>query len=244
MTRKFGTPLLIGAVLAIPFLATAATGQELHIYASGEVHLIAAEVLTKHALNLISVNVWGQKWTVPIDRYTKVESAGGLPIGLEEIAEGHLVEVKGRPGTKSNWIDTALIRDLSIQTGALPPPAPTPPPASEPIPAPLPPPPPPAGGPNPPPPPAAPTTGLSLERASGSALTQDLQKGMRGGEVFILQEFLQKYGWGIPNNGPVTGYFGSVTATADMAFQKAKGLPSTGIVGPKTRGLINGIIGR
>jgi peptidoglycan hydrolase-like protein with peptidoglycan-binding domain len=67
---------------------------------------------------------------------------------------------------------------------------------------------------------------------------------MRGGEVFILQEFLQKYGWGIPNNGPVTGYFGSVTATAVMAFQKAKGLPSTGIVGPKTRGLINGIIDR
>lgn len=237
----------------MPLLAAAATGQELHIYANGDVHLIAAEVVTKHALNLISVTVWGQKWTIPIDRYTKVESAGGLPIALEEIAEGHLVEVKGRPGTKSNWIDTALIRDLSIQTGALPPPAPTPPPASEPIPTPPPLPseapkgakegPPPAT-PNPPAPPPPPAGGASPARAAGSFLTQDLERGLRGGEVFILQEFLQKHGWGIPNNGPVTGYFGSVTAAAVMAFQTAKGLPKTGIVGPKTRALINEIIGR
>ena len=76
----------------------------------------------------------------------------------------------------------------------------------------------------------------------GRKLTQYLQVGMRGGEVIILQEFLQKNNWGIPDDGPVTGYFGKVTQGAVMKFQVANGLPPEGVVGPKTRALINALL--
>ena len=230
MKRRHTSFLFLAMFLASAFTARASVGQELHISATGEVRLLNAAVVTKHALNLYSVNVWGQTWTIPIDQYVKVESAGGLPIQLEEILVGHLLEVQGKPTyNKTGWIDAALVKDLSIRTGTIPPPAP---PTTR------------ATGPPPPaknvPPPAAPPV------AHGGVitkLTQELAQGMSGGEVTTLQEFLQKHNWGIPDNGPVTGYFGTVTKKAVMNFQSSQGLAATGIVGLEARTLINALLG-
>ncbi len=65
---------------------------------------------------------------------------------------------------------------------------------------------------------------------------------MRGREVTVLQEFLQKYDWGIPNDGPVTGFYGRVTLNAVKKFQTANSLSPEGEVGPKTRALINKLL--
>ena len=59
-----------------------------------------------------------------------------------------------------------------------------------------------------------------------------------------LPQFLQKNGWGIPNDGPVTGNYGKVTVNAVKKFQVANGLPPEGEVGPKTRAAINKLLGR
>ncbi|MBI2639278.1 MAG: peptidoglycan-binding protein [Candidatus Sungbacteria bacterium] len=74
-------------------------------------------------------------------------------------------------------------------------------------------------------------------------ITKILQRGMRGEEVKILQEFLQKSDSGIPDDGPVTGYYGSVTVRAVTKFQQANGLEAVGFVGPATRELINKLLG-
>lgn len=83
----------------------------------------------------------------------------------------------------------------------------------------------------------------SLSVSAGKSVTELLTKrldiGMSGSEVVLLQEFLQKSGWGIPNDGPVTGHYGKVTAKAVSNFQKANGLEAVGSVGPETRELIN-----
>jgi N-acetylmuramoyl-L-alanine amidase len=73
-------------------------------------------------------------------------------------------------------------------------------------------------------------------------LTASLYAGMRGREVIALQRFLQKNGWGIPDDGPVTGYFGKVTERAIINFQKASNLEPVGFVGPRTRALINSLL--
>jgi len=77
------------------------------------------------------------------------------------------------------------------------------------------------------------------ESFSGEFLTSRLDTGMRGKEVILLQEFLQKNNFGIPSDGPVTGYYGRVTAKAVASFQKANGLEPVGFVGPETRELLN-----
>lgn len=57
-------------------------------------------------------------------------------------------------------------------------------------------------------------------------------------EVMALQACL-KYLGHYPSNANITGYFGSVTRTAVMGFQKSKGLTADGIVGPKTLAALN-----
>lgn len=236
-TSMAATRLTLCALgLLLPLGAwAAATGPELYISPRGEVRISGAELKDKNALNLFSLTVWGQKWTIPIDQFTMLESADGKKIQLDEILLGHLLEIKGyAAGQKPGWLDTRLVRDLSL--GPPPPPAPAqsaaaaganvlPPPPAFPPPA-L----------TPPPPPA---TGLKTPR---TRLTQQLRAGMRGGEVVVLQEFLQKGGWGIPDNGPVTGYFGKVTVQAVKKFQVASGLPPEGEVGPRTRALMNALL--
>ncbi|MBI4132225.1 MAG: peptidoglycan-binding protein [Candidatus Sungbacteria bacterium] len=224
---------IVAFALAVP---ASADGPELHISAKGEVQIIGAELITINAINLFSVNVWGQRWVVPIDKWATLESADGKPLAAVDILQGHRLEIKGRADpNRGGWLDTRLIRDLSIGTppppvittpaaetaniGAALPPTPLPAPLTSPVPV----------APPPAPPPAS----------SKRLLTQQLRAGMRGGEVVILQEFLQKNNWGIPNDGPVTGYYGKVTANAVKKFQAANGLAPEGEVGPKTRELIN-----
>lgn len=57
--------------------------------------------------------------------------------------------------------------------------------------------------------------------------TQVLEKGKRGSEVTALQRKLQTAGY---FDGPVTGYFGSLTQTAVIAFQKANNIVPDGVV--------------
>lgn len=264
--RRSASVLAGLAVLAASAFA-AGPGQELHIYSSGEAHLVNAEVTTRHALNLFSVKVWGQRWSFEIDSRTKLESAYGAKIEAGQIETGHRLELRGRPiADQTNLIAAALIRDLSILTGTPPPPASPPPPHL----APPPPPPPPPSASNqasalgalrqvpalakPTPVPAKPPPAKELAREKPPAeaapkpaeakqarpqLTQTLRRGMRGPEVALLQEFLQEERWGIPDDGPVSGYFGAVTEQALRRFQAGQGLAPEGEAGPKTRAIIN-----
>lgn len=59
-------------------------------------------------------------------------------------------------------------------------------------------------------------------------------------EVVALQNCLKWEGL-YPTNGDSTGYFGSITKSAVIAFQKKYGLGADGIVGPITRAKLNEI---
>src|SRR3989338_3364604 len=206
-TRNLITALTL-LVIALP---ARAEEPELAISSKGELHISNVSIGTRHSLNLFSVNTWGLKWVVPIDKTTILEAADGSKIEFSQVLEDHRLEIWGpivtgdirRPG----WIDTRKIRDLSIGTppavAALPPPqtatigaAVKPPPPTVPAPT-------PAPAPAPVPAPAA-----------GNYLTQNLKLGMRGREVVLLQEFLQKKGWGIPDDGAGTGFYGTGTLNA------------------------------
>ena len=197
------------ALVAVP----AAFADELHISNNGEFQAVG-KVLSKHALNLMTLSVWGYKFRVFIEPGVRTESSDGQPLKLEEFAEGQTLEVKGKLfPARSEPLDLKLVRNLSVGD-----------------------------------------KGSSVNPVSESpkvadtkpkdALTQNLYLGMQGKEAAILQEFLQKNGWGIPDDGPVTGYFGSVTQKALMNFQKAKGLEVVGNTGPLTRQLINSLLAK
>jgi YVTN family beta-propeller protein len=59
-----------------------------------------------------------------------------------------------------------------------------------------------------------------------------LKKGDRNAEVKDLQQRLQGMGY---FNGPVTGYYGSITTEAVIRFQRAQGLQVDGVVGVQTQ---------
>lgn len=69
-------------------------------------------------------------------------------------------------------------------------------------------------------------------------ITKDLRFGMTDPEVKILQDILKAKGF-YATNLASTGYFGSVTQKAVINFQKANGLSADGVVGPKTRAVLN-----
>lgn len=69
--------------------------------------------------------------------------------------------------------------------------------------------------------------------ASTYEFTKDLSAGSRHADVKVLQQMLLDEGYSIP--GGVTGYFGSQTRVAVMAYQKAHGIAQTGYVGRLTR---------
>lgn len=72
----------------------------------------------------------------------------------------------------------------------------------------------------------------------------NLKEGSRGADVFALQRALKAEGY-YPAQGktredcPMTGYFGTCTTEALKTFQKDKKLQAVGLLGPKTRTLLN-----
>ena len=69
------------------------------------------------------------------------------------------------------------------------------------------------------------------------------KSGIAGGDVIILQQFLNSHGFIISTSGPgskgnETKLFGSKTKTALIKYQKSKGLTPDGVLGPKTRTVI------
>ena len=213
--------VMCASAACAPLVGAASVPQEIYISSAGNVHARGVTVAMIHALNLISVNVWAQKWTVSMDYATAYESSDGTAIKPEQIAPGHVLEIKGRLAHSADGaIDASLVRDLSIGSAA-------------------------SGGsildlicmasaavrPTPSPMPAP------------TSLAHTLALGAKNLEVSLLQAFLRKKGFGIPDDGPVSGYFGKVTEDAVKKFQQANTLEATGTTGPKTRTLINSTLG-
>lgn len=89
------------------------------------------------------------------------------------------------------------------------------------------------------------TTSASTSSVSLN-LPHDLQFGMTGGEVRVLQQYLNSHGFPVALSGPgssgqETSYFGSATQVALAKFQQANGIsPAVGYLGPTTRAFIAG----
>jgi hypothetical protein len=66
--------------------------------------------------------------------------------------------------------------------------------------------------------------------------TRNLAIGSKGQDVTELQKRLNELGY---YSGPITGFFGPLTAEAVKKFQVANGLEAVGNVGPKTRAALN-----
>ncbi|MDO8523404.1 MAG: peptidoglycan-binding protein, partial [bacterium] len=66
--------------------------------------------------------------------------------------------------------------------------------------------------------------------------TQNLFIGSMGAEVTALQKRLNSDG---VYSGPITGYFGNLTREGVLAFQKKNNIDQVGVVGPKTREILN-----
>lgn len=83
------------------------------------------------------------------------------------------------------------------------------------------------------------TTGQVLG-ASTVNFSVDLKMGVRGKDVLELQKFLIAQGF--LKTGTPTNYFGALTRTALVAFQKKNNIvPAVGYFGPTTRALVNKI---
>lgn len=218
--------------IAIIFLASAAAyaeapAQEIHILPDGQIRLVGAELFSRHTSNLYTVKSWDMKWVVPIDPtdpYIKFESAQGAKISPSDILEKHFLEIHGKlsfdKSSNAYQILPTLIRDLSIKTGE---------PVITPIPT-----------PQPPPVISSPT---NLSPTSQLKLTMTLKPGYWGRQVKILQEFLKKQGY-FPKDEPTSRYFGPMTMEALAEFQRANALEAVGTLGPKTRTLINSLLGQ
>ncbi len=72
--------------------------------------------------------------------------------------------------------------------------------------------------------------------ASSFTFTLTLGQGSSGNEVTELQNRLTKE---TAYSGPITGFFGSLTKAAVIAYQALKGISPTGVVGPLTRAALN-----
>lgn len=78
--------------------------------------------------------------------------------------------------------------------------------------------------------------------AQGYTFNTNLTVGSTGADVVALQTWLIANGFdisAITNGSAAKGYFGSQTKAAVVKYQASKGIPSTGFVGPLTRGALN-----
>jgi peptidoglycan hydrolase-like protein with peptidoglycan-binding domain len=76
--------------------------------------------------------------------------------------------------------------------------------------------------------------------AQGYTFNTNLTVGSTGPDVVALQTWLVSKNYLTMPAGVAMGYFGSRTKTSVQAYQASAGLPSTGFVGPLTRGKLNG----
>ena len=72
--------------------------------------------------------------------------------------------------------------------------------------------------------------------ASTYNFVRDLSIGMRNEDVAVLQAVLKANGYFASS---VTGYFGPITKSSVKHYQAKHGLPVVGMVGPRTRALLN-----
>ncbi len=73
----------------------------------------------------------------------------------------------------------------------------------------------------------------SIVGVASSAEALILKKGSRGTNVTVVQDTLKSQGF-MSSNVDSTGYYGTMTRTAVMNFQRAHGLQVDGVVGPQT----------
>ncbi|MBY0376469.1 peptidoglycan-binding protein, partial [Patescibacteria group bacterium] len=84
-----------------------------------------------------------------------------------------------------------------------------------------------------------PTPGTGDRPSTGCIeLHTTLQLGSSGADVISLQQFLVSKSYLTVPSGVDMGYFGALTKSAVIAFQKANGTSADGVVGPLTRGKI------
>ena len=83
---------------------------------------------------------------------------------------------------------------------------------------------------------------LFVGTANADALYRQLDMGMSGSDITILQTFLAQDKTLYPQ-GLITGYFGFLTQAAVSNFQSRNGIPAVGRVGPATLPVLNLQIG-
>lgn len=81
----------------------------------------------------------------------------------------------------------------------------------------------------------------SIVAVSAAAINRELQIGMSGSDVGVMQTFFKQDPTIYPQ-GLVTNYFGSMTRTAVRNFQARNGIATVGRVGPQTLPVLNAAI--
>lgn len=79
---------------------------------------------------------------------------------------------------------------------------------------------------------------FAFAETTAFTFTRELDPGMSGPDVSALQSFYAGRAEIYPEK-LVTGYYGPLTERATMRFQKARGLPQVGRVGPLTLAVLN-----
>ena len=191
-------------------------GQEIHIYGNGDIHLVGAELFLKNALNFYTIRSWDRSWTMPTDYSTKFQSAYGAPIEPSALEKGHLLEITGKLIFNKEFQDYSEIAPTLIKDLNIK--------TGEPLPS------------------VAPSEGVATPATPKAiTLTKLLKRGSEGEEVKILQNFLKKQKL-FPQIEETTGFYGRLTESAVIKFQKANALEAIGHVGTKTRALINSLL--
>lgn len=76
---------------------------------------------------------------------------------------------------------------------------------------------------------------VASEVVSAATYKRSLRLGSEGNDVAMLQTFLEKSGFLEIPSGLAKGYFGQLTKTALIEYQRSVGLPPVGLFGPQTR---------